>query len=217
VPKALIASLALNLTALAYAMRKVRRIGPRFVLDRLLRRPAARPDFAGMARSKFVRPSSGAVILLGDSQLEWAPVTDLLDLPVRNRAISGARTSDLAAWLELVLAERPAGIVLMIGSNDAWFGRPIDETETALRGVLTRVRDEVGCPVTIVSVPPLVGRLREVAAVNRVLASLAGEFGHRLVDITATLAALPWTDDGLHLNGRAYDAVRPLVREAAGI
>lgn len=213
-PKALIGSLALNLAALAYAVRKVRRIGPRFVLDRLLRRPAARPDFGGMARRKFVRPSSGAVILLGDSQLEWSPLTDLLDLPVRNRALSGARTSDLAAWLDLVLAERPRRIVLMIGSNDAWFGRPPAESEAALRDVLTRVRDEVGCPVTVVSVPPLAGRAREVAAVNRVLAELAEQFGHRFVDVTATLAGLPWTDDGLHLNGRAYDAVLPLVRAA---
>lgn len=207
----LIASLALNVAGLAYAVRKVRRIGPRFVLDRLLRRPAARPDFAGMAGSKFVRPSAGAVILLGDSQLEWAPLTDLL---VRNRALSGARTSDLAAWLDLVLAERPARIVLMIGSNDAWFGRPPAESEAALRDVLTRVRDEVGCAVTMLSVPPLVGRAREVAAINRVLATLAEEFGHRLVDVTGTLAAMSWTDDGLHLNGAAYDAVLPLVRGA---
>jgi lysophospholipase L1-like esterase len=213
----LIASLALNLAALAYAVRKVRRIGPRYVVDRLLRRPAARPDFGGLARSKFVRPSSGAVVLLGDSQLEWAPVTDLLDLSVRNRALSGARTSDLAAWLDLVLAERPAHVVLMIGSNDAWFGRPPAESEAALRRVLARVRDEVGCPVTVVSVPPLVGRAREVAAVNRVLSTLAAEFDHRFVDITSTLAALPWTEDGLHLNGRAYEVVAPLVRAAAGI
>lgn len=214
-PKALIASLALNAAALAYAARKVLRMGPRFFLDRLLRRPVERPDFGAIARSKFVRPSDGAVILLGDSQLEWAPITDLLDLPVRNRALSGARTSDLAAWLDQVLAERPSRVVLVIGSNDAWFGRPLAESETALRAVLERVRDEVGCPVTMVSVPPLVGRTRAVSAINRLLAGLADEFGHRFVDINPTLAQLPWSDDGLHLNGRAYEAIRPLVLAAA--
>lgn len=210
----LIGSLVLNVLLLGGAAWALRRAGGRAVLGRLLpARFAPRPDFAGQARARFVPPSSGAVILLGDSQLERAPLLDLLDLPVRNRAISGARTSDLAEWLDGVLAEQPAQLVLMIGSNDVWQGRPLAESAAALREVFARVAAGAGCPVIVVSVPPLLGRDGAVRRFNEMLAGLAAEFGHRFVDIVTPLAGTQWTDDGLHLNLAAYREVTPLVRE----
>jgi len=208
----LICSLVLNGLLLGLAAWSVRRVGLRSLLGRLPGRFAARPDFAAQARARFVPPSSGAVVLLGDSQLEHAPLPDLLGLPVRNRALSGARTTDLATWLAGVLAERPAHVVLMIGSNDVMAGRPVLESAAAVRDVLRRIAGEVGCPVTVVSVPPLPGRDAAVQRLNAALAEVAGEFGHRFVDVATPLAGTSWTDDGLHLNVAAYHRITSLVR-----
>lgn len=208
---ALIGSLVLNGLLLALAAVKVRSVGVAHVVDRLRRRPPARPDFGELARGRFVDASDGAVIFLGDSQAAQAPVLDMLGLPVRNRAIGGARTSDLLAWIDQVVAERPGHVVLMIGSNDVWFDRPLAESAAALREVLGRLT----CGVTVVSVPPIVGREGAAARLNAAFASVVAECGQRFVDVTETLSALAWTDDTLHLNPAAYRAIAPLLATAA--
>jgi lysophospholipase L1-like esterase len=62
--------------------------------------------------------------------------------------------------------------------------------------------------------PPLPADRRAVSALNRTLAELCAEHGFQWLDVGPPLAAMDWTEDGLHLTPEAYRAVAPLFAEA---
>ena len=174
---------------------------------------AAEQDFAAAAREAFAPSEPGAVALVGDSQVALASWLELLT-PYRNRGLPGAKIADVVAWIDGVLAERPARLVLFVGSNDVYFGAPPAESLAAARSLFDRIALHADCPVAVVSVPPLPGDKRAARSLNAGLAKLAADHGFGWIDIGPTLAALDWTDDGIHLNAAAYRAVAPLIADA---
>lgn len=209
-----VGSVVLNVVLLAVVALKVRVAGVKQVLERLGLREPARRDFAALARARFPAVPTHATCFVGDSQVELAPLLDMLELPYRNRGLSGARIADVASWLDGVLAEAPRHLVLMVGSNDVYFGVPLDQSLAAAAGLFAQLAG-AGCPVTVLSVPPLVGREAAAARLNDGLAALAGEHGLAWIDLTPALAGLAWSDDTLHLNAAAYRAISPLIATAA--
>jgi lysophospholipase L1-like esterase len=202
-------SLGLNaLLGLALARRLRRRA---MIRARLIQAPEH--DFAALARQTFGSSEPGAVMLVGDSQVAAAPWLELLT-PYRNRGLSGAKIVDVAAWIDDVLADRPAQLVLFIGSNDVYFDVPRAESLAAARSLFARLA-RARCRVAVVSVPPLPADKRAVRSLNSGLAKLAADHGFNWIDICPTLAALDWTEDGIHLNPAAYRAVAPLIAAAA--
>jgi hypothetical protein len=83
------ASLALNAALLAVIGLKLRlkglRVAAQALAERAGLRAAASMDFATIAAERFPSRARGAVTFLGDSQVEHAPLLDMLDLPYRNR------------------------------------------------------------------------------------------------------------------------------------
>jgi lysophospholipase L1-like esterase len=202
-------SLALNaLLGLALARRLRRR-----VLIKAGQIKAPDHDFAAVARETFAPAEAGSVVLIGDSHVAIGPWLELLT-PYRNRGLSGAKIADVRAWIDEVLAADPAHLVLMIGSNDVYFGVPRGESVAAARLLFAHIAEHAKCPVSIVSVPPLPADLRAVRALNAALAELAAEHGFQWVDIVAPLAKLAWTVDGLHLTPTAYQAIGPVIASA---
>lgn len=203
------ASLVLNaLLGLAVARRLRRRI-----LLRAGKIQAPERDFAAIAREAFGPDEPGAVALVGDSQVALGPWLDVLT-GYRNRGISGAKIADAAAWIDGVLADDPAHLVLMIGSNDVYFGVPLDESLAAACDLLDRIAKGGRCPVTVVSVPPIQVDRSGARRLNAELERLVLERGFGWLDIVPTLSAMDWTEDGLHLNAAAYRAVAPSIRLA---
>jgi len=169
-------------------------------------------DFAAAGR-RFAPLEPGSTVLVGDSHVEHGPWLDVLT-QYRNRGVSGAKIADVSAWIDDVLASRPAQVVLVIGSNDVYFCEsPTTSTEAAER-LFAHVAANARCPVTVVSIPPLPADMRAVNALNKTLAGLCAQHGFQWVDIGPTLAAMDWTIDGLHLTPDAYRAVGPLLAEA---
>jgi lysophospholipase L1-like esterase len=202
-------SVALNaLLGLAFARRLRRR-----ALIRAGRIGAPERDFAALADEAFVPVEPGCVALVGDSQVALAPWLELFTR-YRNRGLPGAKIADVAAWIDGVLADDPAHLVLMIGSNDVYFGVPRAESLAAARDLLDRIAARRSCPVTVVSVPPLAIDRHAARTLNEALAKLVTERGFRWLDIVPTLSAMDWTGDGLHLNAAAYRAVAPVLLAA---
>lgn len=202
------ASLALNaLLGVALARRLRRR-----VLIRRGRIAAPENDFAAAGR-RFAPLDPGTVVLVGDSHVEHGPWLDVLT-QFRNRGISGAKIADVAAWIDGVLASRPAQLVLVIGSNDVYFCEPYESSAEAARQLFAKIAAAAACPVTVVSIPPLPADARAVNALNKTLAQLCEKYGFQWVDIRPTLAAMEWTVDGLHLTAEAYRAIAPALRTA---
>jgi lysophospholipase L1-like esterase len=170
-------------------------------------------DFATAAEQAFGPSEPGRVMLVGDSQVTLAPWLEMLTR-YRNRGLSGAKIADVAAWIDDVLEDEPAQLVLFVGSNDVYFGVPRAQSLAAAGRLFDRIRERVSCPVAVVSVPPLPADKRAVQSLNSALAKLAAEHGFRWVDISPALSAMDWTDDGIHLNAAAYRTVGPLLAAA---
>jgi lysophospholipase L1-like esterase len=203
------ASVALNaLLGLALARRLRRRAMLRAGLI-----AAPEHDFAALAKENFAASEPGCTALVGDSQVALGPWLELLT-PYRNRGLSGAKIADVASWIDDVLADDPARLVLVIGSNDVYFGVPRAESLAAARGLLDHLADRCTCPVVVVSVPPLTAEKRAARSLNTALAKLVTERGFQWLDIGPTLSAMDWTVDGLHLNAAAYRAIAPALAAA---
>jgi len=169
-------------------------------------------DFAA-AGNRFPAVEPGSTVLVGDSHVEHGPWLEVLT-QLRNRGISGAKIADVASWIDDVLAADPAQVVLVVGSNDVYFCEPFKTSAQAARDLFAHIATEARCPVTVVSVPPLPADRRAVNQLNGLLAELCAQHGFQWLDITAPLAAMDWTVDGLHLTPDAYRAVAPLFLEA---
>jgi lysophospholipase L1-like esterase len=200
-------SLALNALLGVSLARRLRHR----VMLRTGRIQAPERDFEALASESFGPSEPGAVALVGDSQVALAPWLDVLT-HYSNRGISGAKIADVAAWIDGVLAADPVHLVLLIGSNDVYFGVPLDESVAAARQLLDRIAKRSHCPVTVLSVPPIEVDERAAHRLNDALEKLVLERGFRWLDIVPTLSAMDWTEDGLHLNAAAYRAVAPAVR-----
>jgi acyl-CoA thioesterase I len=121
-------------------------------------------------------PANGTALFIGDSitdshrlDIETASLgngyvrfiaSDLtVGLPgirVVNRGISGNRIRDLEQrWNADCLALRPGVLTILIGINDTWRRYDNDDPtdieafEAGYRRLLTRVREELGCPVVL--------------------------------------------------------------------
>lgn len=210
----LIASMTLNAALLAVVALKVRVMGLQVIAHKLARRPPELPDFAGIAQARFLPGRQGLITFLGDSQVEYAPLLEMFDLPYRNRGLGHARIANLLDWLDLVLDEHPQHLVIMIGSNDVYFGVPLADSLAAAGRVLDRLAAQPGRAATFLSVPPVPGHEAAAAQLNAGLSALVTSRGHTWLDLTPTLSAMTWTDDTLHLNAAAYRAIAPLIAAA---
>uniref|UniRef100_A0A832M4D6 G-D-S-L family lipolytic protein n=1 Tax=Oscillatoriales cyanobacterium SpSt-402 TaxID=2282168 RepID=A0A832M4D6_9CYAN len=171
-----------------------------------------------------LKPSD--TVLLGDSltnEGEWA---EFLSVSVKNRAISGDTTAGLLQRLEPIVQSTPHKVFLMIGINDIIRGVSVDQLMQNYTTILTRFRTR--SPSTQVYVQSLlpVGDRRysqemrlTILAVNQALPALAAQLAYPYIDLypqfTNHQGSLDpqYSQDELHLNGKAYDRWRQLIQE----
>lgn len=178
------------------------------------------PDFPAVARQRFgpLPTEPGGVVIWGDSQVERAPLADLVT-GYRQRGIGAQRVSDLTNWVDLAMVAPPTRLVLLVGSNDV--DRPAAFV-VAYRDLLDQVEARrPGLPISVMSIPPRSGPLAvTVAIMNGDLARLATERRLRFVDLHGLLVDAAggfdprWTDDGVHLNPAGYAQATPAFRAA---
>jgi hypothetical protein len=215
----LVLSSSLNAALTAAVLVLVKRLGWQVIALRLRERRHGPSFYQDIAHAMFGTQliPAGGVALVGDSQIQFAPLLELLT-PFRVRGIGGSLAADLLTWIDPVLDQPVDRIVIMTGTNDARRGVPVADTIAAIGQILSRITERrPGCAVTIVSVPPMPKVRAAVDALNGELQALATDRGHGWADLTPDLDAMAWTRDGVHLNADAYRRVAPLIRTAAGV
>ena len=152
-------------------------------------------------------------------------------------AVTGWTTDELGAGIDAANPKQPYDLVsLLIGVNNQYRGRPLDEYRRQFAGLLDRAVGFAGADpdrVVVVSFPDwgvtpfAAGRdraqiAREVDAFNAAAAEIARQRGVPFVDITALSRTQggQTVADGLHPSAEAYrawvDRIEPVAREAVG-
>ena len=169
-----------------------------------------------------LRPLPGSVVLLGDSITEGGEWQELLPtLPVVNRGISGETASQLLGRVGSPL-NRPAAVVLLIGTNDLARGVSGLHVADTVRRILDQI--EWTCPdspVLLQSVmprsPKFAAEIRDLNARYRRLADARARVDY--IDLWPLLSDGPsirptYSFDSLHLNGAGYRAWVSALRPA---
>ena len=175
------------------------------------------------------------IVFLGNSITdggEWAELFN--NRHVKNRGISGDRSSWMLDRLDPIVGGQPRKLFLLIGTNDLAAGTPAAEVVANVRKIVERFQSE--SPRTklyVQSVFPVNDSFKkyaakhgrhdaDIVAVNKGLQALCAEKGIVYIDLWTLLAdkngklRADLTNDGLHLMGEGYivwrDAVLPYVK-----
>lgn len=172
-----------------------------------------------------------AVVFLGDSITyggDWAALFP--GAPVENRGIGGDTTTGLLNRLDQVIAQKPAQIFLMIGTNDLCYGRPVRNIVNNYTIILARFHKELpDTRVYVQSVLPFNDTIfpsrsfrtnSNIRSLNAELKSLASHYNYPYLDLAPSFTDpdgrlfANYTSDGLHLNDAGYSIWRDLIRNA---
>ncbi|THG32372.1 GDSL-type esterase/lipase family protein [Naasia lichenicola] len=166
-------------------------------------------------------------IFLGDSLTEagnwaeWFP-----DAGAVNLGVGGDTTELVLERLESVIEQAPGTIVLLIGTNDLAWRRPVEQTVRNIESILWKIHHEL--PETRVIVQSVLPRDRELADLVREINIHVRQFAPTVkaewVDLWPELAEEDgeikpeYSDDRLHLNDAGYSAwvaqLRPVLESA---
>lgn len=140
---------------------------------------------------------------------EWFPEEN-----VRNFGAGGDTTDDLLSRLVEVIDSHPSTVVLLIGTNDLAWRRSVEHIVRNIETALVRLRKAL--PESYLLVESVLPREREYAEVikdiNRHLWQFAPTVRAQYLDLWPALAGgdggiqPEYSDDGLHLTERGYDA-----------
>ncbi len=178
----------------------------------------------------------GDIVFLGNSITDGGEFCELFDNPaIKNRGISSDVISGVKERLHQVTDNHPSKIFLLIGINDVSHNLSVNQLATAYEDLVKTIRkDSPESRLYIQSIMPinndfgryknLKGKEGVITALNKRLQEIAKENGAIYVDLWPALAdkktgklRREFTNDGLHLLGKGYDAwaeaIRHLVAE----
>ena len=179
--------------------------------------------------------TSKDIIFLGNSITDGGEWNELLANPrVKNRGISGDRSSWMLDRLDPIVKGHPKKLFLLIGTNDLAANAAVEEVVANVRKIVERFQAE--SPRTklyVQSVFPVNDNFKkfaakhgrhdaDIVAVNKGLEALCAEKQIVYIDLWTPLAdkngklRADLTNDGLHLMGEGYivwrDIVMPYVK-----
>ncbi len=171
----------------------------------------------------------GEIIFLGNSITDGAEWSELFDgTTVLNRGISGDRTLGILNRLDEVTRRKPSKLFLLIGTNDLAGNIPVQEVvdNTLLIAQIVK-KESPGTKLYIQSILPVsdhynlfLGHTKngeKILAVNKALQENAGLYRYSFIDIHSPFAdsegkfEKEFTNDGLHLNGKAYEYWKHII------
>ncbi len=171
---------------------------------------------------KKMPDEKGAIIFLGDSQVEQCEWSELLKgvakQPVLNRGISGDQVDGVFNRLSELNRHNPSKIFICLGINDLLFDKPLRDIETRYFEIVKKLRaDNRSAQVCIISVLPVNNDVKRIGIendqineLNIRLQQIARSFAIPYIDVGTPLLNKKgnlselFTSDGLHLNADGY-------------
>lgn len=164
------------------------------------------------------------VVFFGDSITHHAPWHEFFSNKiVINRGISGDDTSGLIKRLSAVTALLPKKIFLMIGTNDLWRMKSVDQIISNIVIILDELH--IKSPASKIYIESLIPVRdnqdqdnEDIIKINAKLQVIAKKRGHPYIDLYTPLKdaqgylAEEYTYDGLHLNGKGYEIWVDIVK-----
>lgn len=166
---------------------------------------------------------TGTLTFVGDSLTaggrwdEWFP-----EFSVHNHGTGGATTADVLAGIDMLLAEEPDAIALLIGTNDLAWRKSVEHVVRNIESILVTVHKQL--PQTRMLVQSVLPREPEFAPairdINRHLRQFSATVHAQYLDLWPVFAddrgALSpvYSDDGLHLTGSGYESWLSELRPA---
>ena len=168
------------------------------------------------------------IVFIGDSITEGAPLPkEICGRPTIDAGISGLDAATYFFALRKIGNFRAAAIVVALGTNDARKDHDSDFAADYLK--LVQALEPSSSKLILAGIPPLedvpvVFELFDKARaerINKYIAAIAKQRGHRFVDLeTALMSERRVTKDGVHLSSSGYalwvDAFRANVAAALG-
>ncbi len=171
----------------------------------------------------------GDIVFVGNSITDGAEWSELFhNASIRNRGISGDFSAGILNRLDKILENTPSKIFLMIGINDLGRGTSVDSIFQNIRAIA--VRCKASSPYTnlyiqsLLPVNPSFGKFagqtsktKEISALNQKLNQSAEALGYTFINLHPHFCNdkgyldTRFTNDGLHVNGHAYQLWKHLI------
>jgi lysophospholipase L1-like esterase len=161
----------------------------------------------------------GEICFLGDSITDGCCWTELIgNIKVTNRGIGGDTAQGVLDRIDEVTAGKPSKVFLMIGTNDlAWAGKTVPETVENISKILDAIKTQSPqTQIYLQSILPVIdGRNdkfdnKDIEEINPLLVKLASDKKVTFINLAPSFKDATgqlkqeFTEDGLHLNGKAY-------------
>ena len=196
----------------------------------------AQSEYNFQRRSLFEKlpVTSKDIVFLGNSITDGGEWNELLANPrVKNRGISGDRSSWMLDRLDPIINGHPKKLFLMIGTNDLAVGITPEEVAANVEKLLDRFAEESPwTKIYVQSILPVNGvdtkakpknhwkKGAEIIETNRLLETLCeGRKNVMYVDVYSALVDekgmldKQYTNDGLHLMGEGYLAWKTVIEK----
>lgn len=167
------------------------------------------------------------IIFLGDSitaECEWSELLD--NENIKNRGISGDTVEGILNRLNPIIEAQPDKLFLMVGVNDLIYGGE-NQLVSRYKSLLQKLTiDLPDTQIIIQSILPVNGQVRKmpidnetIQRINREIKDLADKFGLVYADLYALMVddqqqlKSSYTQDGIHINGKAYLVWKSAIEE----
>ena len=195
---------------------------------------SAQTEYNFQKRSMFEQlpVTSSDIVFLGNSITDYGPWEELFPkCKIKNRAISGDKTSWMLDRLDPILAGKPKKVFLMIGVNDLGAGESPETVADNIELILERFA--AASPKTVIylqsilpvndNIPKFAGRHgkkdAEIVQTNELLKAICKKRGITYLDIHSALVGedgklkLEYTNDGLHLMMSGYEVWKKVIEK----
>jgi len=195
---------------------------------------SAQTEYNFQKRSMFQRlpVNKGDIVFLGNSITDYGPWEELFPgCKIKNRAISGDRTSWMLERLDPIVSGSPKKLFLMIGVNDLAAGVSPRTVADNIARIVERFRTE--SPRTklyVQSILPVNNNIpkharhhgskdAEIVRTNELIKEVCERYGITYIDVYSSLAGedgklkLEYTNDGLHLMMPGYEVWKEVIEK----
>lgn len=166
-------------------------------------------------------PQPGAIVFLGDSQIEqceWAEWLGKRDAPIINRGIVGDHVDGVYKRLSEIARHKPSKVFLCVGVNDILLNKPFPDIERRYRDIVRKLRmDNPQTSIVLISLLPINNNVKrigisneDIREVNARLQQIARDNSLPYLDLFKEMLdgrgdlAERFTKDGIHLNAQGY-------------